>query len=185
MPGHLNPSPSLATFSIWVDEKGGAIDAHIGLTVHFLFRPNAVGFDRLLLLVCQKRHLKRVLIPKLGVRLFVIGRNPDDFSVQFLKLGLKLAEIDGFFGAPRRVILWIKKHNLVAAFKVTESFNSPIGIEKGKIRGGITFLEHRAEPSFCLFLQSIEAECLKESSSATGWMSKVNVLKPRQRIRVA
>src|SRR5690606_31199450 len=60
MARYPNIAPDAGDLAVPVDQEGRADDAHIFVAEHRLFAPDAVGFDRIALLVGEQGHRKPV-----------------------------------------------------------------------------------------------------------------------------
>ena len=88
MAGNLDLAPAFGNFADLVDQKGRALDAHVGLAVHGFFDPNAIGGRRLFVFVRQQLQRKVMFCDEFLVAGSTVRRDADD-------RGSSLFEIDG------------------------------------------------------------------------------------------
>src|SRR5271165_6167471 len=142
MSRHLYAPPSLHDLSIGTDEKGRALNAHIGFPVHLLLGPNAVSLDRGLLFVSEKGHRKTIFVTEFRVRFDAIRGDAENPGLELVEFRLEPAEINRFLRATRRVVLGIEIDDGIVAFQIAERDGIAFRVLQAEIRSCFTICNH-------------------------------------------
>ena len=111
MPRHLHLGPELDDRAAAVHQRRGALDAHVGFSVHALLHPDAEGPEQNLLLIREQARAELVLVAELAVLLDRIGRNAEQLDAERRELRLQAGEVDGLLRAARCVVLRIEEQD--------------------------------------------------------------------------
>ena len=106
MTTNLYVFPDMGHLSVFVQEKCSTPDPHEQFAIQGLFAPNTAGFAQGAFGVGKKGKLKTVLLGKLLVTLYGVGRYAENFAP--LKLGQLRLSIAGLLCAPRSVVFRIE-----------------------------------------------------------------------------
>ena len=99
----------LRDLSILVDQKRGAVYAHVFLAVHTLLRPDAVFLDDIFVRVGDQVELESVLRPEFLMRLFVIDRDAKELDILLIEFVVRITERACFLGSARGVVFRIEE----------------------------------------------------------------------------
>ena len=105
----------------FVNDVGGAHNAHIGFAVHFLFLPYIIGLDNLGFRVGEQQKGQLILRGKIGVRAGAVLADANDNRAQSLKFRIRVPESAGLGGAALCIVLGIKIKNNLFSFKIRKA----------------------------------------------------------------
>ena len=111
MTGDFHLAPDLADRPIRLDQEGRPLDAHVFASIHALFDPDAISFQRRFFLVGRQVHLKVMLGLEFVVALGAVGRHADQDDASGIELGLEPGKVDGFGRAAAGVVLGIEEEH--------------------------------------------------------------------------
>src|SRR3984893_17941733 len=115
MARHPDLVPPTADGARSVDQKGGALDAHIFAAVHAFLDPHAVFLARVPAGVGGENERQPVLLLELVVRGYRVLRNADDHRTGPAIIREGIAEAASLGGAARGVVLRVEiEHHLLA-----------------------------------------------------------------------
>ena len=106
--------------SLFIDEEGGAFDAHVFLAVHALFFQYVIQMDHRFIGVGQKGEVQFVFIPEVAVLANGIAADAKDDVAQFLEVRQMVAEGFGFQGTAGSIVFGVEIEDHLLAQVIRE-----------------------------------------------------------------
>lgn len=161
--------------SFFVDDEGGALDAHVLPSVHALFFHHAVQVAHRFVRIGEEREIQLVLVAEIAVPAHAVPGYAEDGVTESGEVVPVVPEVLRFLRAARGAVLRIEIENHFPPAVIRERHVLPAVGGKGKVRRGRADDEfvHGGLPFFfieiCLYLQCTGwPRILQEKSSPKG-----------------
>jgi hypothetical protein len=161
--------PDFLNFTIFADQEGDAVNAHVFSAHESFLAPNIIGVNDFLFVVDDECEWEIQFLCKFFVALRGVGTDAQDDGVFFLEFIVPIPEPAGFLGASGGVVLGIKIQDDVFAAEIRKP-NSVAG-KRGclEIGRGIAFFQSQFDFLFHLVSdKAFNAESLAISAQALG-----------------
>lgn len=124
MPGRLDLSPFGDELSVFVDDKGAALDTKNFFAVHVFLFDDIEEATEFFIRIAQEIELKPATLDEFPVGLQAVSRNPVNPCLEFFELRQELVELLSFQRASGRIVFRVKvqNHFFPTSFLETESF---------------------------------------------------------------
>src|SRR5687768_17455261 len=129
--------------SMFINQKGGANDAHILSPHKALFLIDTIQFREGVIRIAQERIWKLVFRCKLVMRFNRVRRDTENCNTSAFDLGKSIPKRAGLFRASRRIILWVEVQNDLFAAEVRQTYLLSPLIGGCKVRSDRTLFKHR------------------------------------------
>ena len=131
--------------SFGVNDEGGAERPHITSSIHFLFSPDAEGFDPFLVGVSHEVEVQFLLGDEAEVGGGRINADADDLAACPEEFGVVVTEVARLGGAARCAVFGIKIDDERFAAEVRDFQFAAIFVEPREFGSEFTFLQHEME----------------------------------------
>ncbi len=143
----FHPWENAAHLAIRTDDVRRSHNAHAFAPVHVFLLPNAIRFQRLVLLIRKQREIQFVLVSELRQSRYRVATDPHDARIQFVQFFFGVTELVRLAGSTRRIGLGEKIENQIPVAQILQAHLDTAVGRQSKAGCFVTRIQHQVTPS--------------------------------------